>query len=745
VIQADLRGRDINAGDFAFSRMSARAEGPIRSPVVSAALEDDFGPSVNAKGTVVTQRGPRIDKLELEVKREGVGLRGQVGSVDLAGGNLELRDLHLEGAGGTLDGWVRLRPNLLEAKIDAEELDLDALARVLGLPRGLVGGKLRVTADVSAGRDVQRGRVFVALGNGTLRSLGGISLRMNANLEDQNVTGDVSGQVQDIGAFGATWNAQLAGHVSDPTSWRDMLGKAEIQLDRVELANAVYFMPESARIEEIRGHGYARLRVERRVPAALPSVYVDAVGTRGLAVVQAREAGIDAPPLELTSFELLASGSVDGETGGTKLNGAVAYQGAILVGAEATARVDLQRFVQAPRELGAQLLDAPLNVVMSVPEQNLERLPLELRPDTFSGLVGGRAALGGTLHEPKFGATVDAKNITVLGGTLALPVNVQGNAEYEKATGRFVVTAEVFQERRRVAEFGTRGTASWDDLFGKPAANRPLWTGDARLALDGLPVQVIPTLADNHVSGRTYGSFYLERSALVPTLEADIEIRETRVDQVAVGTGRLHLHSKGRTLESRLSFASERGRLDAELLAPLTWRGLTPTVAAGEPLRATVTAKEFDSVLLQPLLSSALTQLQGRIDAKLTAKLGLEPDPKLPDQRRWTADIRGDARMQDGMLAVPALGLELRDVDFTATSSNSGRFTTIRIPRLTAKARSERQNVEGNMLLVLEGLRLHSGASNIAIRRSMPVLVQGVTQAYVTGNANMKLAHEPDR
>jgi hypothetical protein len=231
----------------------------------------------------------------------------------------------------------------------------------------------------------------------------------------------------------------------------------------------------------------------------------------------------------------------------------------------------------------------------------------------------------------------------------------------------------------------------------------------------------------------------------VPQLEADMEIRDTRVDQVSIGTGRLHMHSKGSTLESRLQFSSERGRLDATLDAPLTWQGVIPQVSPSKPLHARVSATSFDSVLLQPLLSGTLTHLQGRIDAELTAKLGLEPDPKLPDQTRWTADIRGDASMQDGTLTVPALGLELRDVDFSASSRNTGRFTTIRIPKLTAKARSEQQNLEGNVLLVLEGLRLHSGSSNLAIRRPMPVLVQGVTQAYVTGSASMKLAHEPDR
>ena len=100
-----------------------------------------------------------------------------------------------------------------------------SISRALGWPPGLFGGKLRINANVSAGSDVQRGEVFLALGNGSIAGIGGISLRMKATLDDERFDGELSAQLRDIGAVGATWETKLAGHVLEETSWRDMIGK----------------------------------------------------------------------------------------------------------------------------------------------------------------------------------------------------------------------------------------------------------------------------------------------------------------------------------------------------------------------------------------------------------------------------------------------------------------------------------------------------------------------------------------
>ena len=63
-------------------------------PLVHAELRDSSGPSVEATGYVDTSRGePKVEGMEIAVSREGATLRGKVGKLEVADGNVEIRDL----------------------------------------------------------------------------------------------------------------------------------------------------------------------------------------------------------------------------------------------------------------------------------------------------------------------------------------------------------------------------------------------------------------------------------------------------------------------------------------------------------------------------------------------------------------------------------------------------------------------------------------------------------------------------
>ena len=63
-----------------------------------------------------------------------------------------------------------------------------------------------------------------------------------------------------------------AGPVSQTESWRNVLGMLRLQLRNVDLAPLSLLLPAEARIEEVSGKAYAHLRLERRLPEALPQV-----------------------------------------------------------------------------------------------------------------------------------------------------------------------------------------------------------------------------------------------------------------------------------------------------------------------------------------------------------------------------------------------------------------------------------------------------------------------------------------
>ncbi len=196
-IDARLSGSRLAAAGMSFDKVTASAHGPVLKPKVTAALTDSYGPNVNASATVdVGKTSPRVDNLKLEVEREGAALSGKIARLDLGKKEVFIENLKLSGAGGELGGSILVRPDRVAIKAKGQDLDLDRISRALGLPRGTLGGRLVLDADMVATKKESHGRVMLALGNGSIASLSGISLRVNADLDDTHFQGSASALVQ---------------------------------------------------------------------------------------------------------------------------------------------------------------------------------------------------------------------------------------------------------------------------------------------------------------------------------------------------------------------------------------------------------------------------------------------------------------------------------------------------------------------------------------------------------------------
>ena len=738
-ISGSLVGKNGQTPDFAFEDVRARAQGPVLRPLVHAELRDGSGPSVEATGYVDTSSGePNVEDMEVAVSRDGATLRGKVGKLEVSDGNIEIRDLSLVGA-GELRGYIRIRPRLLEAKVEGEDLDLDTISRALGWPPGMFGGKLRINANVSAGSDVQRGEVFLALGNGSIAAIGGISLRMKATLEDERFDGELSAQLRDIGALGATWETKLAGHVLEESTWRDMIGSARINLDRLELANLVALLPPEARVSAISGTGFADLELNRRIAAALPTVIVRHAGTRGLQVERAApDDDPDAEAETITGFDLRLSGEVSGETGESTGTTLIFYGNELLGSASGTARLDLARFIKQPGKLDEQLLETPLDATIVLNRRDVSTLPPWLRPPDLYGQIGGRLLVRGTPTAPSFQLSAEGTGLTMTTGREVVPVNVQLDAQYDKTSGAIGAGARVVHQGNVVAVADARGQMSWDAVFGEVPADTPRWTGSGQLTLRGLPLGVIAPLAGKRITGELWNTLRLERHDLLPHVRANIELRNLMIDEVALGNGRLTVSSNGESLRSNIRFEKSGGTFFAEALAAVRWDDVLPTLEDTRPVELTLKAKSFDAIVLSPVLSDVFSTLKGSIDAELHSRLMRSPETK-----EWTGRVLGTASMNGGLLKLRVLGLELMDVDFSARARDDHPYSLVTIDQFKARARSRRDNVTAKGEVRLRGL-LVVGASAAISYEDFPLVIEGVPQAEGTGIARVTLVREPD-
>ncbi len=745
-IDAQLSGKDMRAGMFSFDSVDASARGPVLEPHVQAQLKDRFGPSIKASAVVPTEGATRIRKLDVEVKRGSAALHGKVARLDLSRGNIEIKDLALTGAGGELHGSALVRPSSVAIHADGSGLDLDKVAQALGLPRGTVGGRLGIHANVTSSKKTSSGEVRVALGNASIMSFGGISLLLNAKLDDQSLDGDASVLVKDIGALGAQWETTLAGPVQKGTSWRDIIGQAQVQFSNVNLMGLEHALPKSLHVDKVTGHAFGQFRIERKLAAALPSVS-GVAGTKGLDVVRTVPGE---KPEHIQGVDVQVGGQINGETGATNGTTRLIYQDSVLAAASGQLSVDLPRAVQAPRKLGEQLMQTPITAVLNVPDRSLDALPGPLQPRGVSATVGGKLSLTGTLASPTFSARATARRISFTGSRYATPFDLDASAQYVQKTGRFGGTARVLAGSRRLALLTAQGTARWKNLIHDVPADTPRWTGGVQLLLDGLPLRLVPQLADNHVDGELYGSAALQRQKLLPQLAANVDVRGTNVDMIPVGDGRATVRSNGEALNASLHFDHNGGSLDAQAHAALGWQGIVPSVDDKRPVRIDVGAQHFDAVVLTPVLSDVLSELSGNIDAKLSAVLSRERDPEHPKQKRWTGQLSGQADMQHGVVQIAALGMRLTDVAFKATATGKGRRTEIVIPSATAKSRSAERNIAASARLYLNGLALDHGVAAVNLgsgHSGVPLMTEGVQLATVTTGApiTVKLRRVPQQ
>jgi hypothetical protein len=746
-LDAKLSGTRLALGQFFFEEVDASARGPITRPAVTVSLRDKVGPSLDAKATVTTRGAFKADRIELEVRRDDAALRGNVAHLGISEGALDIEDLALVGAGGSLQGSAKIRPELVTIDAKGQDLDLEAVARILGLPRGTMGGKLRVDADVVAAKDVQRGSVSLSLTNGTIGVVNGVTLKASANLNGQTFEGDASAQVENIGAFGAVWNTELGGPPAKPQSWEDITGSARVQLQGLQLSHLSYLVPKNWHIEDVRGQGFGHINIERKDPEALPSIAL-VVGTQGLGVL-GEETEDGKARLRVDGVEAGASGHFNGESGDTDLTIQLSDNIGAISSATANMRIDLPRARKQPDQLLAQLLNTEILGKLVVDGRKLEQLPAPFRPARTAGTLRAEANLRGTLTSPTLAANLKVASLRLGGNADVAPLDACVQAVYEKASGRFMGGAELHLPRpsgatctgQYVGRVRGSGIADWDTFVGGSETAETTWTATADATLEGLPVNAVSALADAEMTGLAYGQMHFERPGPLPQLFADVTVRRTEIARIPIGDARMTLISAGKPVKVTLDVKHREGNLVAKAEAALRWDELAPGLDDTRPVRVDIQAKNVDAVLLSPILRDVLSELSGPIDAKLAAVF----TPRLDAQEgpRFSGGVSGEVTMNDGALQFAGLGLRLNGVRFKALAENHGDSTQITIRDLKAMAHSRVHNLWAGAWLRMRGSDVEAGEATVNVQK-VPLLLQGVSQATATGSGvHIKLTRHP--
>jgi hypothetical protein len=587
------------------------------------------------------------------------------------------------GATGELQGNAELTPDTLGVTAQGQNLDLSAFSRVLGLPRGTLEGRASITVDAMASGSTQRGSVELSVSNASIVNLNGISGQLSAKLDGRKLGGASTGNIAGLGSFSADWDGELAGPATQRSAFEGATGTAKLSLSDVTLDYLGQLIPEAD--IDVGGRASLSLSLSRQEPDAVPDIEL-AGETRGLRVSYAPK---DQPALVFSGIELAASANHHGHSGDTTASLSASRSGQRLIASSADMTLDLNAALTGKQALAEQLRTRPLLAKVVISETQLDDLPIPLRLPGVRGAVRLEGTMRGSLQEPIASVALRASDLRLSATDRAEPVDVCGTAEYAKASGDFNVGAEVFLPAglnlrrgsctgQRVANLRLIGRAPFDLERGISD-----WSGTALAGLDGLPLAVIPALADARMTGSASGSINVDRSSAEPQALANLKLTEVRADRLEVGSGSINLRSNGKLGRAEFDIKHSQAAVSGRIDAGISWASGLPELDDAQPIDASLRSERLEASVLEPLLSDFMSELHGRLDGTLSARLeALAPG----EEKRRVRQVGGQVTLADGSFVLTGLGFRLRDVSFTATTRRDGKRTVIEVPELTASA-----------------------------------------------------------
>lgn len=756
-LDVTVASKRLRAGAFGFDELSTKLRGPVTRPTVSTTLTNANGPVITAQAAVTPTATPRIDQLSIEVRRDQAALLAHIAQVDVNGELVRVRGLTLEGAGGKLEGSGQIGPERVEVNAHGSDLDLGVIANTLGLPRGVLGGKVGMDAALASNGKVHQGSFDVRLADGQVEGIAVDAGTLHGELNGPSVNLLGTAKLHDFGTFTGEARTVVPGNLTDRRSYERATGSVTVKAEHVPFTLLGYVLPKSWGVSDVRGEGSALLVLDRSDPSAIPNLSLIA-NTSDLFVGLEPSAG-QRTGKSFDGVDAHAGLNVNGRSGDTDFTLKLEDRTGALASATLHSVVDLEQARKAPERVLTQLRDTPLVAKVVVEDRPLEQLPEPLRPEGVLGRLRNELSLRGTVNQPVLSDKFELKDVRLGETRQDRPLDVCGQLDYDKPSGRFGARGELFLPTEtaractgsRVAQFSAGGRAEWQKLISPPPGSEPAWTGTAGLSLEGVPIDVVPALSEAGFTGRGFGALMFDRKSALPEIRAQLEVRDAVVQRTRLGTARLGAHTDGRALKATLDMeqpaagpgadSAGGGTLGASLQSSVDWDGVIPSIDDTRPISASVKADHVGAAILAPFLEDVLSEVSGKLDADLEATLVPVLDKNA--EEHWTGAAHGTLSLQDGTLQLARLGLRMRSVQINARAEARDNATLITIDKLSAAAEADRPNVAARGNLWLSGLRVARGNARVTME-DVPFLVEGVTLATLDArDVDIELERKP--
>ena len=736
-IDARVAAKQARYGVLRCDAIEARAQGTLGNLALSATVNDAGGISIAAKTRLSAIAGTRFDDVDLSVSREGLSVHASAARIDLSASGVEVAGARLEGGAGSLTASGRYHPGLVEVSARGTGVDLAAIGKLIGVDRQRLAGKLDIDTELTVARDVRRGRVDLSLSDAAFASQRGLELEVTASLDGEDITGETMARAAGYGSLRSSFEIAAPGSLFEGKTWRRATGRWDLGLERFELERLRPILPEAWGIQALKGGLIGQLTLLRPEAERPPSVNFLAA-TDGLGIE--KKTPDPEQPERVSGVEAQIGGSIDGSNGAAEASLRLVDAHGVLVSGSGRGELDWAQVLESPRRVFSEFLSRPLAVTLVVEDRPLDELPAIVRPEGVSGVLRAEVSFRGTLHEPVIALKASLAGLSLGADDAGEPFDVCGRAQYDPSEDRVGLGVELYvpSPARGVCRGQRVALANAAGEIDVPALARGErgFIGDAQIALESLPLARLGPFVRAGMAGRVEGRVAFSGTTDPPQVSGELKLLDGSIRSVPIGAGELSLRTDGRDGRVSLKLARGDGVLEGEARAGVNLDALVPRIDDQRPAFVRATLTNVDAGVLEPVLGDVLSDLSGRLDGSVTASLS----PRDANVRGsgFDGQVQGRLSMLKGGFQIAGLGMRLTDVKFEAETQRLGKQTLVSVRNLSAASRSKYPNVAASADLYLEGMSLEGGRANANLSK-VPLMIQGVSQATLTGSANLEL------
>jgi translocation and assembly module TamB len=741
-IDATIDASDVHAGTHAWTHVQARATGTLRKADVAATAEGAGAPDVAASARLAIERATTISDVDVTVSRSDRTLHAIVPRIVVGGGDLEIDGAEVSGAGAPLHATIAMRPKAVAVRADSQGFDVGVAASALGLDDHVHAGIVVLTADVHAREDGADGIAHVELSNGAFDDVTGIAARIDAAMDEREVSGTAHAEVPGLGALDVTRSSVTIGGKGalDVAGWRRAYGRLHLD-GQLDLARAKrVFAPDAKHIAELGGVLLFTAHASRASETDDKPDLKVSLSTRGLLIAGRREPVapqapertrtktrattiVSEPTWQLRGIDASIDAQANGASNFAELSARVSDRlGPLaILNAKSNAAPYVLLFSHGT-DTQERLLNVPVSAHVMVPARKITDLPDLIRPQAAQGVVALDAQLDGTALDPQM--TLDTTVAAVRFGTgLREPaIDARLHAAYEgKALD---ATVDVGPATEPTMHATIHANADAKQLLTGPG--EPAWNASARAKLSRFKLGSVSMLSDRDVRGSASGDVAIDGLHENARANASITVENLRIGRARYTKATVDAQFDGKTLAARAHVEQKDGVADATATAPLAWgANLAPSLDPAGAASAELHAKGFRAAILEPFVSSAVDTLDGLIDAD--ARLSLAPGKK--------PEMAGAVALRDGRVDISALGEELHGVNAKATFSPDG---TVKIENAVAYGTTGK--VTASAVARLDGTSLAEATANVDVKKgeAIPFAVSGTNMGTAYGRVQLR-------